>query len=828
MMNNNNNQSTAQTKNTGLLESLPPIVPSIGFSVQRPNDSNANNVAGGTTDHLSTPSVMLVESQSNITQQNPTTTTQLIPSIIKLGNRTIQTSKAPRSWSWAPFTSSARHNDNAKFHHWVRSNVEYADYPYARFDVSLDPLVYTDEEYDKYLKCDYNVTKIENVWDLVTGQKKKKTDDMKKKNQDGGGDNNNNMQQGNANSNNNPNKDDELQYQLSIQNKILPWTKSETDALLELARLYDLRWPVIIDRWHTKYGDTPISSLRNVEDLQYRYYEVGSILAQRRAEEVMALEVAKLANNSQEVEAPAVVAADSQKSSTTVAQPAVSGPSSTVVPAATMAKTETNAKATSGVLPDASSTTSTTTIDAKPTIPSSSSTTDQQQEVAPVKPSPAEVEALQQSHAQTILHPSMAPPLSLPATGTAQHVRGTKMFDLGAERARRAQLDRVWHRTKEEEREEEDLRAELRMVEMQLRKLKRSNKHLVPAGSAFAAQAPPPAAAVAASVTSSGHGNNTRNTTGVSNQPAPLATTTHPRGHRAQHAHSHHPPPLPLPGRALLDPFTQTHQSVSASFVDTAPVPTPGTPYLQSGRLFPPSIENHSHLNKSTLKQMHEILETLSVPKDPIPTQRNCDLYDGVRKDALTLLVLQKMVLRKEGELAGKRAKSFEMQAEAKVDPSGENATAAPVTDNLDEKTVRKNSKDETMKGGTSTTKKGGGGKKRPRSNSAASAGSNQGDTKKGGDGPKKRGRKKKVVEVANAPTAPVVVVAAPAAAVVVSSAPTAAQPPNVGVSTQPTNNTASASVSEAAVATVPGPAKGKQFAGKTVKKPGRGRPRKK
>ena len=225
---------------------------------------------------------------------------------------------------------------------------------------------------------------------------------------------------------------------------------------------------------------------------------------------------------------------------------------------------------------------------------------------------------------------------------------------------------------------------------------------------------------------------------------------------------------------------------------------------------------------------MHEILETLSVPKDPIPTQRNCDLYDGVRKDALTLLVLQKMVLRKEGELAGKRAKSFEMQAEAKVDPSGENATAAPVTDNLDEKTVRKNSKDETMKGGTSTTKKGGGGKKRPRSNSAASAGWNQGDTKKGGDGPKKRGRKKKVVEVANAPTAPVVVVAAPAAAVVVSSAPTAAQPPNVGVSTQPTNNTASASVSEAAVATVPGPAKGKQFAGKTVKKPGRGRPRKK
>ena len=70
--------------------------------------------------------------------------------------------------------------------------------------------------------------------------------------------------------------------------------------------------------------------------------------------------------------------------------------------------------------------------------------------------------------------------------GTA--VKGA-VFDLPAERARRAQLDRLWHRSKEEEMEEEGLRAELRIVEAQLRKLKRSGKHLVPAGSSAAASA---------------------------------------------------------------------------------------------------------------------------------------------------------------------------------------------------------------------------------------------------------------------------------------------------------------------------------------------------
>lgn len=38
-----------------------------------------------------------------------------------------------RARAWKPFTSTAR-RDNAKFSHWVLSNAEFLDYPFARFN----------------------------------------------------------------------------------------------------------------------------------------------------------------------------------------------------------------------------------------------------------------------------------------------------------------------------------------------------------------------------------------------------------------------------------------------------------------------------------------------------------------------------------------------------------------------------------------------------------------------------------------------------------------------------------------------------------------------
>ncbi|KAI8725157.1 SWR1-complex protein 4 [Fusarium sp. LHS14.1] len=79
------------------------------------------------------------------------------------------------------------------------------------------------------------------------------------------------------------------QYQQSLQHG--DWTKEETDYLLELARDFDLRWPLIWDRYEWNPPATngeadadgdeskaivPATRSRTLEDLKARYYEVAS------------------------------------------------------------------------------------------------------------------------------------------------------------------------------------------------------------------------------------------------------------------------------------------------------------------------------------------------------------------------------------------------------------------------------------------------------------------------------------------------------------------------------------------------------------------------
>ncbi|KAI2470880.1 hypothetical protein F4781DRAFT_388656 [Annulohypoxylon bovei var. microspora] len=82
------------------------------------------------------------------------------------------------------------------------------------------------------------------------------------------------------------------QYQTNLTSK--DWTKDETDYLFNLARNYDLRWPLIWDRYEYQptmpekvtNGDgdatdpntavVPASKIRSLEDLKARYYEVAA------------------------------------------------------------------------------------------------------------------------------------------------------------------------------------------------------------------------------------------------------------------------------------------------------------------------------------------------------------------------------------------------------------------------------------------------------------------------------------------------------------------------------------------------------------------------
>jgi DNA methyltransferase 1-associated protein 1 len=119
-----------------------------------------------------------------------------------------RTTAAKGRWVWATFTNSARANDeNSKiFYHWVKSDVQSSDYPYAKFNIKLDPVMYSEDEYEHLLKAEQ-------------------------------------------------------------------WSRAETDHLMYICYKYDLRWPVIADRY-------ALIPAKRTEEMQARYY---SIVAKVRA-----------------------------------------------------------------------------------------------------------------------------------------------------------------------------------------------------------------------------------------------------------------------------------------------------------------------------------------------------------------------------------------------------------------------------------------------------------------------------------------------------------------------------------------------------------------
>jgi DNA methyltransferase 1-associated protein 1 len=392
---------------------------------------------------------------------------------IRVGSKWISSSKKARAWTWAPFASSSR-TDGAMFRHWVRANVEYTDYPYAKFDIHLDPVTYTDDEYARFLKSD-------------------------------------------------------------------AWTKSETDKLMEMARRFELRWAIIHDRWcgyyHSMEDDDPSS--RKIEELMYRYYSVAAVLAQTRISQEAAAEVQALSN--------------------AVPDPATQDPK--VVETLLMETAAAKALAT-------------------------------------------------------------APPQHQPLISNLGTGSSNKTFDIVHERERRAYMDVVWNRSKADELEEMELRNELKLIDAQLRKLKKAGGHIIAASNGN------PSAAGGPKVST-----------------APLSSRAPSRS------------VSPVPGANIAD----SPAILDQCFLSTAPTPMPKTPYLQSGRLLPPATGGAVGLNKSLLARMDVVLAELKVSPRPLPTKRVCDVYDSVRKDILTLLTLQKVLLQKEGNLQAKRVKLSKM-----------------------------------------------------------------------------------------------------------------------------------------------------------------------
>eukprot|EP00968_Pinguiococcus_pyrenoidosus_P023551 scaffold3870_cov246-Pinguiococcus_pyrenoidosus.AAC.5 len=251
-------------------------------------------------------------------------------------------------WKWTTFKNSAR-GDKFSAKHWQKASVEYPDYPFSRFNVSLESVVYSDEEYDKV---------------LASGS----------------------------------------------------WTRSETDYLMILCQRYDLRWPVIADR----YTLTP---LRAVEDMQKRYYDVvrALILYRTEAAKAAALRAAQAA-----VESAAGV--DGGKGP----EPDARGAVPVAVPGAV-------AVAVAGAHGDGRR-------------------ADAHSLSAKVSASLARI-------------PTSSEGIGLTLLGTGGSLDS---FNADYERERREQLEALFRRTRAEEAEEAQLRAEYKALEQQLKKLKKT------------------------------------------------------------------------------------------------------------------------------------------------------------------------------------------------------------------------------------------------------------------------------------------------------------------------------------------------------------------
>uniref|UniRef100_K7FP01 DNA methyltransferase 1-associated protein 1 n=1 Tax=Pelodiscus sinensis TaxID=13735 RepID=K7FP01_PELSI len=93
----------------------------------------------------------------------------LLPSDTAQGYRTVKAklgSKKVRPWKWMPFTNPAR-KDGAMFYHWRRAAEEGKDYPFARFNKTVQVPVYSEQEYQMYLHDDaWTKAETDHLFDL--------------------------------------------------------------------------------------------------------------------------------------------------------------------------------------------------------------------------------------------------------------------------------------------------------------------------------------------------------------------------------------------------------------------------------------------------------------------------------------------------------------------------------------------------------------------------------------------------------------------------------------------------------------------------------------
>jgi DNA methyltransferase 1-associated protein 1 len=175
----------------------------------------------------------------------------IVPEVSVFKKRRLASRKPASKWEFKEFQNSAR-TDNLVLRHW-RKKAEAPPAPVAEeLDIQVEPVI-VEPKMDDSIFAKYNVRV------------------------------------------NAPDYSDE-QYDDKLQSEY--WTRHETDYLVDLVKEYDLRWPVIWDRYEyqlpTPEVENPDQSMviipkeRTMEDLKKRYYHISAeILKANRPLETM-------------------------------------------------------------------------------------------------------------------------------------------------------------------------------------------------------------------------------------------------------------------------------------------------------------------------------------------------------------------------------------------------------------------------------------------------------------------------------------------------------------------------------------------------------------
>eukprot|EP01031_Cornospumella_fuschlensis_P039718 gene39718-48359_t len=70
------------------------------------------------------------------------------PAPLSSGFKSKRQSGLKGKWNFAAIVNSARSDGLTALHHWVKADMSFTDYPYAKFNTHIDSVQYTDAEYE--------------------------------------------------------------------------------------------------------------------------------------------------------------------------------------------------------------------------------------------------------------------------------------------------------------------------------------------------------------------------------------------------------------------------------------------------------------------------------------------------------------------------------------------------------------------------------------------------------------------------------------------------------------------------------------------------------